>query len=587
MKHPHTWLTIIALAIAIQTGAGQQAGQTLTGKLGRVGTTRVGQQPSANHVVGRQLNQTPEVDLLAGKAGLVKRPITTPALQPPNPGGLRVGGADLLAHGWDGLNALDQVLADNGNQFDTEPPDPAMAVGGNYIMQAVNNALAIYDKAGNLLSGPTALNPFFGLPSEVVWDPNSGLPLQFGPFTSDPKCYFDPPTGRWFVSVLEVDTDPSTGTWLGTTSVMIAVSQSSDPTGGFVLYQLDTTASGLPDQPLIGADSYGFFISYNSFLFPNFAFNGGEIVAISKAALVNGTANSAVLFAGLTQAEGPGYSIQPATVPPGGSYDTSHRGTEYFLSALDFLSTLDNRITAWAITGTRTLDAANPTLLLRNIVINCEVYGQPPLIPQRNGMRPLGELIANGAFGPPVQEPPGLLESNDDRMNQVIYAAGKLFGAVNTIIQPPNGVPRVGIAYFIVTPGWQRDTFSAQVTRQGYVAVSRDNVFFPGTGINSAGKGVMTFTLAGPSYHPSAAFVFIDATAGVTGLVRVAAAGNRPFDSFTCYPELFGSNIGRWGDYHTAFADVDGSIWFTAQCIRNGPRSFFENWSTFIGNVVP
>ncbi|MEO8429654.1 MAG: hypothetical protein ABI651_21390 [Verrucomicrobiota bacterium] len=485
-------------------------------------------------------------------------------------------------------------MADNGNQFDLEPPAAALAVGGGFVMQTVNTALSIYSKAGNLLSGPTALNPFFGLPSAVEWDPVTGAPLQFGPFLADPKCYYDPDTARWFVTIFEADTDPATFAWLGPTSVLIAVSQSPDPTGSFYLYQLDTTASGLPDQPLIGADAHGFYVSYNSYLFPDannpdFTFNGGEIIAISKSALVNGTANTSVLFAGLTQAEGPGYSIQPATVPPGGRYESAQRGTEYFLSALDFYATLDNRITVWAITGTRTLDNSTPTLAIQNIVVSSQVYGQPPLATQRDGARPLADLIALGVFGPPVQEPPGLIDSNDDRMNQVVFAAGKLFGAVNTVVRSPNAPNRAAIAYFVVAPGWNKDTLTAQITRQGYVAVNKNNLLFPGLGINAAGKGLMTFTLVGPDYSPSAAFVRIDATLGVTGPVLWAGSGIglRPYDSFLCYPEFTGSNVGRWGDYHTAVADADGSIWFTVEYVRNRPRTIFENWDTFIGTITP
>src|SRR5205814_3405301 len=226
------------------------------------------------------------------------------------------------------------------------------------------------------LSGPTALNPFFGLPSAVEYDPATGAPVLFGPFLVDPKCYYDPDTARWFVTIGVIDEDPFTGAWLGTTSLFIAVSQTSDPTGSYYLYRLDTTPSGLPDQPLIGADAFGFFLSYNSFLFPDLAFNGGEILAISKSALVNGTADTAVLFNGLTQAEGPGYSIQPATVPPGGNYESARDGTEYFLSALDFGGSLDNRITVWAITRTRSLGSPSPALLIQNVVITSQVYGQ-------------------------------------------------------------------------------------------------------------------------------------------------------------------------------------------------------------------
>ena len=40
-----------------------------------------------------------------------------------------------------------------------------------------------------------------------------------------------------------------------------------------------------------------------------------------------------------------------ATIPPGGTYASVNNGTQYFLSALEFFGTLDNRIAIWAATG--------------------------------------------------------------------------------------------------------------------------------------------------------------------------------------------------------------------------------------------
>ena len=168
--------TIAVLAVAWQAGAAQ-VGQVLHGMLSQGGSTRIGQQPSAAEVIGRHLPSTPEPDLLAGKARLAGRRIPV-SLEPPSPPNFSVTSGERVATGFAGLNALDQVLADNGNQYDLEPPDPTMAVGGAFVLQAVNDAVAVFDKAGHLLSGPTALNPFFGLSSEVVWDPNTGQPLS-------------------------------------------------------------------------------------------------------------------------------------------------------------------------------------------------------------------------------------------------------------------------------------------------------------------------------------------------------------------------------------------------------------------------
>src|SRR5207245_2473574 len=132
-----------------------------------------------------------------------------------------------------------QRLADNGNQFSLEPPDQALAVGNGFVLEAVNDALAVYDTSGTLLAGPTALNPFFGFASAIV----RGNPNVFGPFITDPKAYFDAGTQRFFVTALELDVDSATGGFLPGSHVLIAVSQTPNPTS-WNLFSIDVTNDG-------------------------------------------------------------------------------------------------------------------------------------------------------------------------------------------------------------------------------------------------------------------------------------------------------------------------------------------------------
>lgn len=49
-----------------------------------------------------------------------------------------------------GLDHFDQrILADNGNQLTIEPPNPTLAVGAGFVVEAVDNALQVYDKAAS------------------------------------------------------------------------------------------------------------------------------------------------------------------------------------------------------------------------------------------------------------------------------------------------------------------------------------------------------------------------------------------------------------------------------------------------------
>ena len=56
---------------------------------------------------------------------------------------------------------------------------------------------------------------------------------EFGPFTTDPSCYYDRRLKRWFHVELTIQQDPVTGDFTGENSIDIAVSRSADPTGSW------------------------------------------------------------------------------------------------------------------------------------------------------------------------------------------------------------------------------------------------------------------------------------------------------------------------------------------------------------------
>ncbi|MCY7286767.1 MAG: hypothetical protein LH624_00555 [Cryobacterium sp.] len=500
-----------------------------------------------------------------------------------------------------GLNFRDQRLADGGNQFSLEPPDQALCVSDSgYILEAVNDAFAFY-QGGARVSNVMALNPFFTNDHAIV----RSTPPVFGTFVSDPKCYFDPELMRFYFTVLTIDTHPATGAFTGATHIEIAVSRDSHPTtdpSSWFHYRIRTTNDAAPDaanpasvanpdcpclgdQPLIGADKYGFFVTTNEFPLFTDGFNGAIVYAMDKAALANGALHNLTLGAnrpGL--AEGPGYSIQPASSPTTADWQTANNGTEYFLSALDFDATLDNRIAVWQVTNTQSLTTTTPNLSLTNKVLASEVYGQPPAAEQRRGQTPLADAL---------KEHENLLDSNDDRMQQVVYVRpggignGYLASGLNTVVKTENGPTHVGIAWFVVQPTALTQA-DAAISQQGYISVNRQNVMFPAVALNHNGTGAMVYTLVGPDYYPSAAFTPFSVD-GAAADVRIGALGNAPADGFTGYRYYGGNGVERWGDYSAAVAGVDGSIYMATEYIEADVSwpPFLANWGTRIINYLP
>jgi hypothetical protein len=585
-----------SIVIAVLLAVGQSAFAASSQKtLQYRGISRL--QPSvasSTQGVGPEIHPGPEFDshfdrLAKGSVS----PARVPSSHVPTPADSVVLGLQ-AGVGFDGLTHRDQRLSSNGNQFSSEPPDQALAVGNGYVVEAINTAIRVRSTTGAILVPAVSLNEFFGLAPSI--NRTTGV---YGPFTSDPKAYYDPGTQRWFVTMLEIGQDPNTGDFLGQSAVMIAVSQGADPTGGWFIYSLDTTNAGDPvnhpgcpclgDQPLIGADANGFYVTTNEFPLFQDGFNGAQVYAMSKAQLEVGPAGtvSAVTFSNIPLAEGPAYSLQPATTPPGGAHASGQGGTQYFLSALDFNNNLDNRIAVWALTNTQSLNTATPALTLQYAIMASQVYGAPPSAQQRPGPTPLADLIKAGAITgtkTPTQNLP-LVDANDDRMQQVVWADGKLWSSLNTVVKPANGVVKSGVAYFVVAPGWSGTTLNGSIVTQGYLSVSNHALIYPSVGVTAAGRGLIAFSVVGDSVYPSAAYAPIDAVNGA-GPIRFVAMGVAPDDGFSGYP-VFGSRVGRWGDYSAAVADSDGSIWFANEYIPNAQRTTLANWGTFIGRIVP
>jgi hypothetical protein len=551
-------------------------------------------------------------------AAAINSPIAPETVNAPSPTPRTVVSPDPGFFGFPGLTELDQSSAGTGiyagTQGPAEPPDQGLCVGNGFVMEQINVALAVYNTAGTLLAGPVPLNQFYGLAPELS---NAGV---FGPFLSDPRCYFDRESRRWFATILEIDVDPSTGAFGKRSSVFVAVSDTSNPIGSYSVFSFDTTddgTNGTPnhpncpcfgDQPLLGADANGIYISTNEFPIPNIPFfNGTQIYAISKADLLEGDTPKIVhIDVGSIpvppqdQATGIWYSVQPAISPSAFENDKDQdSGIEYFLSALQFgPAPYDNRIAVWALTNTSSLNWHTPNLKLRHVVIRSEAYGMAANVPfaatQKPGPTPLLDFLNSVANDGDTFE---LLNANDDRMNQVVFAAGKLYAGVNTSVSV-NGQNLQGIAYFIVTPRLDDDTLSAHVSGQGYVSVENENVLFPSIGVSSEGATIIAFSLSGPDYFPSAAYAPISRK-GHVGQIRLAGAGIGPADGASGYNFFQAPQPGivRWGDYSAAVADGEGNLWFAAEyegqsCTDaefaadptcGGTRDVFANWGTFIG----
>ena len=538
-----------------------------------------------------------------------------------------------LGTNFEGLNLFNQRFANNGNQFTVEPPDQGLCAGNGFVLESVNDVLRIYHTDGTPATGVIDLNTFYGYPPAITrTGPNAG---QEGPSITDPSCIFDQAIGRFINVVLTLDrvslTNPNLA---GPNHLDIAVSDTGDPTGTWTIFTLPVQNDGtqgtpnhhcngpcLGDYPHIGADANGFYITTNEFSLFHSGFFGSQVYGIGDSLLTSGSGGSVVLFNTLGAGpDGAGFTVWPAQTP-GNQFDGAHGGSEFFLSSDAVFSNTGTStiILQWTMTNTSSLNTTSPSPSLDVSTIGVDQYAVPPRAKQPAGNRPLSQCIADLALFPPLNPlgrtcattiagispasptlhnnttfgpPNGALNSNDSRMQQVSYANGKLWGALDTAISV-GGQNRAGVAFYVIDP------HSGQLDLQGQAGLAGTDLTYPALGVLENGRGVMAFTLTGDSNFPSAAFAGLDAKVGLSD-IQIAAAGAGPWDGFTSYVR-FGSGRPRWGDYGAAAVDGN-SIWIASEYVAQtcdyatylatlgkcgNTRAPLGNWSTHISLLTP
>jgi len=571
--------------------------------------------------------------------------------------------------GFEGLNLYQQRYARGGNQFTVEPPDQGLCVGNGYVVEAVNDVINVFNTSGqSVLPDNTATNIVSGLPRNV----NHAVDLNSfygyipainrttgvrGPSVTDPSCLYDTATQRWFVVVLTYEADL-------TNHLDLAVSKTADPTGHWNIYRIDVTNDGtntggvnpgpyLGDYPHMGADANGIYLTTNAYPWLYNGFAGAQIYAFSKAQLAAGAASVTMVHldtsgtvnapsdAGSTQ---PGFTVWPAQ-SPANQFNADNGGTEFFMSsnAADEATHpkagtggnyTSSQLVAWSLTNTSSLNSASPALSLSNKVLAVNQYAIPPkqkqpgsgtsataATPQGNCINDTTTTTIAGVgcwrllFGgqPAHNEVISTPDSNDTRMQQVTYANGKLWGSLDTALNPGGGAQRAGIAWFVVNPG------ANKVINQGYLGAAGYDFTYPAIGVTASGRGVMAFTATGDTLNPSSGYAPIDAVAGVGPWNVVnGGTGAAPDDGFTSYKAEVGNPPRtRWGDYSAAAVD-GSSIWIASEYIAHacsytdwggpffaggsgdnllgtcagspggaGTRAALGNWSTRISQLTP
>jgi hypothetical protein len=582
-----------------------------------------------------------------------------------------------------GLNAVDSGSLNTNPNGDVEPPDQGFCAGNGYIVQANNiGEILVFNTALARQSTPISLDTVMGLTSRAWssagdtscdYDPSNGGHWFFteivsaspeasgGAFTGcfagvANDCYegiavsqTSSPFGPYWVYYLNADYNPAEP---GYPSLLNDFAKISTTRDALLLFY--------DEFPLLPGTLPGFgggaFNGAQEFAFDKKALETGRRVTLADGS-PNPNFNVARENMGLLPTpdgpcagvagdpnQPPGVNCWVAVIPAqpadSGQWDNHYNGTGFMIGALDFKSfaTLpspgDDRIAVWDWTGLRNLDSGGCTIC-GGIQFGGELFtgtdpyydpensvGDGYLAPQKAGPIPLGAECGAAGLSTDASCPENGLNSNGDFMTQVSQAQGQLWAGmtteVNQLFSSSSEIHEGGI-YWVIDTGAFDKTRQFDITNQGYVTASHEDLVFPtmaaeGTGGN--GKAIMAFTLSGnggPSgadrggYYPSTAYGRLTATSdGLTGsVINIADAGKSPQDGFSEYQGYPGLTRPRWGDYGWAIYLPGGSdrMYFSNEYIQypnctgsaftltigtcNGTRDGFANWGTSVNYVVP
>ena len=434
-----------------------------------------------------------------------------------------------VSHGFPNISAQSPVTSASflalGDNNSIIPPDTQGTVGPNYLMVTLNSQVRIQTKAGGGVS-TVALNSFWSAMS---------INEAF-----DPRIVYDPYANRWIFSA---GADPQ----LANSSILVGVSQTSDPTGKWNLYKVkaDTGSTLWADFPTLGFNANWIVVQANMFGNVSNAFSHSNIWALNKANLYAGGTGSYTLLK----------SVYGFTQYPAITYDNTI-ATEYLL---ELWNGPIGQLRMSTITGP----------------VGSEVLTTGVAFPSTGAIWQEQAGVTN--FAPQLGSTRGI-DTDDSRILNCVYRNGALWAA-HTIYLPGSGTPARSAVQW-----WQIDTIAGDVggvLQRGRIDDRTNNFDFayPSIAVNKNGDAMIGYSRFGASQYASANYAFHAAAdaAGSNQGDTVLKAGEGP------YFKDFGTNDNRWGDYSNTAVDPanDTDLWTIQEY-----ASTSSNWGTWWGQLA-
>ncbi len=399
------------------------------------------------------------------------------------------------------------------------PPDTNGAVGPNHLVVALNGRVRFQTRTGQ----PLTDFPLSGFFSAV----DSGSGDVF-----DPLVRFDSLGNRFVMTAMADRSSPDS-------AVLIAVSQSSDPTGSWRFFRLDADPQdfGWADFAKLGIHNDWVVVSANLL--------GGNDPAVLF------VCGKAVLYAPQGSASCRRFGTQSFSAPAM-VYDAS-LATEYIARNLDPFS------------GTLAIDTITGPVGQEVLTQNAATVTFPASWNQ----------FGPGNFAPQSEIPDRIETDFVAAVATLVYRNGSLWGT-QTAYLPADAPTRSAIQWWQVSPTGAVEQFARIDDPNGQLFYA-----FPSLGVNKNNDVLLGYARFSSAQHPSGNYAFRAGTDAPNTLQgdTVLKAGE------TSYSKDFGSGRNRWGDYsHTMVDPVNDVDLWTIQEYAASPAN---TWGTWWGKIVP
>jgi len=419
------------------------------------------------------------------------------------------------------------ALPDDGT---TIPPDTNGAVGPNHLMVTLNDGILIQSRSGATVKAKVALNTFWG--TTGVCDPH----VQYDPFNS-----------RWiFVA------QSGCNNLNAANSVLVAVSQNSDPTQGWTRCSAPgdgATAALFADFPSVGFNKNWIVVGYNMFTSTG-QFSKGRIFAYDKAGLYAGGTSIGFTSFDSLGAESPAITYDNAL------------GTLYLLNDLAGNSSGSGVLGISTIIGN-----VGSEMFTENasFVSTVNTWEDLPLT------NSLSDFL-------PQSGTAHLIQANDSRILKVVYRNGSVWAA-HTVFLPAGTGNRSAAQWWQLSP-------TGTIQQFGRVDDSGGANFyaFPTLAVNKNNDMLLGYSHFSAGIFAEAAYSFRAATDPASTLETpvVLKAGE------AAYFKTFGGTDNRWGDFSNTVVDPanDLDMWTIQEYAGAATGCNVNCWGTWWGKIT-